>query len=69
MSWYQTSYPDKSLEPIKQVILYTVFAFGSKDDVNGAADTFFSYALNSVGPVLSQGSLEAIQALTLLVVP
>lgn len=67
MSWYHPSYPDKPLEPIKQLILYIIFAFGSKDDVNGSAETFFSYALSYIGPVVSQGSLEAIQALTLLV--
>lgn len=67
MAWYHQSYPDKPLEPIKQVILYTVFAFGCKDDINGSADEYFSYALNSVGPIMGQGGLEAIQALTLLV--
>lgn len=67
MPWYHQSYPDKPLEPIKQVILYTVFAFGCKDDINGSADAYFSHALNSVGPIIGQGGLEAIQALTLLV--
>jgi hypothetical protein len=67
MSWYHQSYPDKHLEPIKQVILYTVFAFGSKDDINGSADVYFSHALSAVGSVMGQGSLEAIQALALLV--
>ena len=67
MAWYHQSYPDKPLEPIKQVILYTVFAFGSKDDINGSADGYFLYALNAVGPIMGQGGLEAIQALALLV--
>jgi hypothetical protein len=67
MAWYRQSYPDKPLESIKQVILYTVFAFGSKDDINGSADGYFSLALNAVGAIMGQGGLEAIQALTLLV--
>jgi Fungal specific transcription factor domain len=67
MSWFHPSYPDKPLEPIKQVILYIVFAFGSKDDIKGSADTYFSYAQGAVGPIMAQGGLEAIQTLTLLV--
>lgn len=67
MPWYHQSYPDKPLEPIKQVILYTIFAFGSKDDINGSADVYFSYALAAVGPIMGLGGLEAIQALCLLV--
>src|SRR5271170_6971121 len=61
-SWYHHMSPDKPFEPVKRVILFTVFAFGCKDDINGAADTYFSYALQSVGLVMQQGGLEAIQA-------
>ena len=35
--------------------------------MNSSADGYFSYALNAVGPIMGQGGLEAIQALTLLV--
>jgi hypothetical protein len=67
MVWYDQSYQDKPLEPLKQVILYTIFAFGSKDDINGSADIYFSYALGAVGPIMGHGGLEAIQAMLLLV--
>ena len=67
LSWYQPSYPERPLDPAKQVILYTVFAFGSRDDINGSADIYFSYALNAVGSIFGQAGLETIQALTLMV--
>jgi len=67
MGWYRQSYPEKPLDSAKQVILYTVFAFGSRDDINGCADIYFSYALGAVGPLLGQAGLETIQALTLMV--
>jgi len=67
MSWYNQSYQDKPLDPMKQVILFTIFAFGSKDDVNRSADEYFSYALSAVGPIMGHGGLEAVQAMVLLV--
>ena len=67
MGWYSPSYPDKPLDSVKQVILYTVFAFGSRDDINGSSDIYFSYALGAVGPVLGQAGLETVQALALMV--
>jgi hypothetical protein len=67
MGWYRHSYPEKPLDSAKQAILYTVFAFGSRDDINGPADIYFSYALGAIGPVLGQPGLETIQALTLMV--
>jgi hypothetical protein len=67
LSWYHHSYPEKHLELSQQVILYTVFAFGCKDDINGPADIYFSYALHAVGPIMEQGNLETVQALVLLV--
>jgi hypothetical protein len=68
-SWYHYAYPDKPLDQVKQAILYTVFAFGSKDDMNGAGEAFFSQALPSAGAVVARGGLEAIQTLILMVYP
>ena len=65
MSWYQQWFPDVSLVPTKQAILFTVFAIGCKDDINGPSDSYFTHAVNAMGPVLLTGSLEAVQALTL----
>lgn len=68
-SWYHYSYPDKPLDQLKEATLYTVFAFGSKDDLNGASETFFSQALPLTGALVARGGLEAIQALILMVYP
>jgi hypothetical protein len=65
MPWYQRWFPDISLDPIKQATLFTVFAFGCKDDINAPADSYFIHAVNAMGPVLVNGCLEAVQALTL----
>jgi len=65
MRWYQQWFPDISLVPTKQAILFTVFAIGCKDDINGPSDSYFTHAVNAMGPVLLTGSLEAVQALTL----
>jgi hypothetical protein len=65
MPWYQRWFPDVSLDPIKQATLFTVFAFGCKDDINAPADSYFIHAVNAMGPVLVNGCLEAVQALTL----
>jgi hypothetical protein len=67
LPWYQQCYPDKVLDPAKQVILFIVLAFGTKDDLKGAGRTYFSYALNAIGSVMEKGGLEAIQALILMV--
>jgi hypothetical protein len=67
LSWYRQCYPDKLLDPAKQVILFIVLAFGTKDDTNGAGCTYFSYALNAIGSVMEKGGLEAVQALILMV--
>ena len=69
MTWYRPSYPNQPLDLARQVILYTVFAFGSRDDINGSADIYFSYALGAIGPLLGQGGFETVQALTLMVYP
>jgi hypothetical protein len=65
MPWYQRWFPDVSLPPINQAILFTVFAFGCKDEISGPADNYFLHAVNAMGPVLLNGCLEAVQALTL----
>ena len=68
IQWYHLSgYPEAPIEPVKQVILFAVLALGSRDDVNGSADLYFSYAVSAVGPAMEKGGLEAIQALLLLV--
>lgn len=65
MPWYQRWFPEVSLDPIKQATLFTVFAFGCKDDINAPADSYFIHAVNAMGPVLVNGCLEAVQALAL----
>jgi len=65
MPWYQQWFPDVPLAPARQAILFTVFAIGCKDDINGPSDSYFTHAVNAMGPVLLTGSLEAVQALTL----
>jgi hypothetical protein len=65
MPWYQRWFPDVPLDPIKQATLFTVFAFGCKDDINAPADSYFIHAVNAMGPVLVNGCLEAVQALIL----
>jgi hypothetical protein len=65
MPWYQRWFPEIILDPTKQATLFTVFAFGCKDDINAPADSYFIHAVNAMGPVLVNGCLEAVQALTL----
>ena len=67
MPWYRQWFPDVALDPIKQATLFTVFAFGCKDDINAPADSYFIHAVNAMGPVMVNGCLEAVQALILAV--
>jgi hypothetical protein len=70
VSWYRHAYIDNErLDPVKQAILFTVLAFGSKDDKNGAGEAYFSHAIPTVGIIIERGGLEAIQALVLMVHP
>lgn len=67
MSWYHEFFLEKPVDFAKQVIIFTVLAFGSKDYGNGASDTYIAHALNAIGFVMGKGGLEAVQALVLLV--
>ena len=68
-NWHSKIYDDnlELMDPTKQVIVFTVFAFGSKVQHPSYAEHFFSRARRAAGSILSTASLETIQALVLLV--
>ena len=65
--WYSSSYPDNLVDPTKQGILFTVLAFGSRVVSPKSAEHYLNLAKSAVGSIMATASLEAIQALILLV--